>query len=100
VASTLTLRDLIESAGSLSWTDWIYVERGEITLETAVAFKRARTQELPASMRSFLSVGDFQDILSAWSQAREGRRPTLTQALLAITFYEVNDAFMPPEHDP
>ena len=39
------------------------------------------------------------DVLDAWSEWRDGRKPTLEQAAKALAWYLQNDAFIPPDQD-
>ena len=45
----------------------------------------------------FLEVTVARDVLSAWSYARGGRVPTLSEATEALIFYAENDAYLLPE---
>lgn len=96
----MLLRDLIARPDELIWHNWIYVESGVLSLDTPVALATTPDQDMGPGMTALLVVADLQGIMQAWSNFRDGRKPTPEQALRAIRYYEENDAFIPESVDP
>jgi len=53
----------------------------------------------PPGMRVLLSVEDARDVLATWSRWRQGRAPTVAEAVRAIVHYAENDAYITTDMD-
>jgi hypothetical protein len=68
-------------------------EFSEVELCPSDAVRRA------ARLQYFLEVSVAKDVLRAWSFARNGQNPTLSEKCKALIYYAENDAYRWPEHE-
>jgi hypothetical protein len=91
---------LSEVVANLDQTDedWtIFADRSAPVDPDTPAQVAATESEAGAGLQYLLEVYLAKEALEVWSQWREGRRPSLTEACMAVIWYSEHDAYMPVE---
>ncbi len=98
----LKLKEVIERLDDLDDSLYIYIEPGNLSLETKAALISMEAVEEnkiqpPMGMEYLLEIDIAKDVVRAWSFHRGGKVPSLDDKVTAIFYYAEHDAYLPVE---
>jgi hypothetical protein len=90
-----SLGSVLEDIDSVD-EDLVLFTRGEepVTCDTPAVLVEDE-DDAPADSRYLLEVFLIKDVLSVWSQWRQGAEPTLQDKSAAVLHYATHDAYLP-----
>lgn len=90
-----TLREVVGVLDELDEDAVIYTD-GSSPAARAVVLREADAAEAKAAgLRYFVEVSLARDAVDVWSAWRDGAEPTTDDKLMAISYYALNDAYLP-----
>jgi len=90
-----TLRDVVGRLDDLDEDAVIYTD-GASPAANAVVLRESHAAEAKAAgLRYFLEVALARDAIDVWRAWRSGCEPTTDDKLMAVSYYAVNDAYLP-----
>lgn len=95
----MTLRDVVARLHEFADDETIYAESASPTARAVVAAE-PRDGSLPpsaAGLAYLLEVDEAREAIEVWRAWRPGSAPTLDDTVAAVTYYAVNDAWLPVE---
>lgn len=96
-----TLQQLLGELGSLSDEETLFAAQPWSPSSTAVSLEEDSPEADDAQARGLaylLEVGLAKDVVDVWSQWRDGRAPTPSEAVEAVIYYAVHDTYLPVEN--
>jgi hypothetical protein len=91
----VTLRDVIARLDEFADDETIYAESAEPNARALVAPESV--DDAGASLRYLLEVSLAREAIDVWQAWRPGRTPTLDDKVAAVSYYALNDAWLPRE---
>jgi hypothetical protein len=91
----VTLRDVIARLDEFADDETIYAESAEPTARALVAPESLG--DPGAGLRYLLEVSLAREAIDVWQAWRPGRTPTLDDKIAAVSYYALNDAWLPRE---
>lgn len=93
------LREVLANLERYPIDTLIYVPAGEElpSLETHVQLVPLGSPPDPGRWRYLLGTRIAKEVIEVWSEWREGRVPSLEDALEAVLHYAENDAYLPAD---
>jgi hypothetical protein len=90
--------ELIEVVAALPITDpeaTIYVSLPITPQSAAIVCPESEDGSSPAGFEYLLEVSLALQVLDVWSRWRDGRKPTAAEAVQAVIYYALQDAYEP-----
>jgi hypothetical protein len=90
-----TLRDVVGALDELDEDAVIYTDGSSPAAQAVVLDESGAAAAKAKGLRYFLEVALARDAVDVWSAWRDGAAPTIDDKLMAISYYALNDAYLP-----